>query len=171
MEGIKPRTGYVRAYARTLLKRHGIDAPPVDLRLLTQKEGLEYQEVDYFPDDVDALIIRMDGRTVAAVNGNQSPARRRFSLAHELAHFFLHEDRSVLEFGMSIDNGPSNACEDPSSTYEVEANIFASELLIPLAWLKSQYRHGMSAEDVAGIFHVSEAAASVAMMQHFKSLF
>lgn len=168
---MKPRVGYIRTVARKLLERHGIKAPPVDLQKLVESEGLEYQEVNYFPPDVDAMIIPIEGRIVAAVNLNQSPNRRRFSLAHELGHHFLHQDRSVLEERTTIDSGDVRQCRNSKDVYEMEADIFASELLIPLAFLKSVYTKGMSIPDVAEIFMVSEAAASVAISKHFNSLF
>lgn len=168
---MKPRVGYVRTVARKLLDKHGIKQPPVDLQKLVEDEGLEYDEVDYFPDEVDAMIIPIEGRIVAAVNVNQAPNRRKFSLAHELGHHFLHQDRSVLEERITIDSGHERTCGKSKDVYEVEADMFASELLIPLAFLKSIYKKGMSIPEVAEIFMVSEAAASVAVSQHFNSLF
>lgn len=169
---MKPRVGYVRKYARELLKRCQVTEPPVDLRLITEKEGLEYQEVDYFPDDVDALIIQMAQRTIAAVNKNQSPNRRRFSLAHELCHHLLHRDRSLLEDRMTVDWEPPSREEIHSKdVFEAEADIFAGELLIPLPFLKKAFKPGLTAPDIARLFEVSEEAASVAISIHFTSLF
>lgn len=168
---MKPRVSYIRKVARQLLDRHGIKEPPVNLQRLVESEGLEYQEVDYFPDDVDALIIPIDGRIVAAVNLNQTPNRRRFSLAHELGHHYLHQDRSFLEERTTIDSVDIRSCRNSKDIYETEADIFASELLIPLAFLKTVYTTGMSIPEVAKVFMVSEAAASVAISKHFNSLF
>ncbi len=59
--------------------------------------------MDYFEDGVDAMIIKLDGRVIAAVNQNSSSNRRRFSLAHELCHHLYHQDRSALIEDVSID--------------------------------------------------------------------
>jgi Zn-dependent peptidase ImmA (M78 family) len=168
---VKPRTGYVRKYARILLKRCNITAPPVDLQLIVQKEGLEYQEVDYFPDDVDALIIPMKDRVFAAVNKNHSPNRRRFSLAHELCHYLLHRDRSVLEERVTIDSPFDRDEVHSKDIFEQEADIFAGELLIPLPFLKEAFGKGITVPDIARIFEVSEQAASIAISTHYSSLF
>jgi Zn-dependent peptidase ImmA (M78 family) len=169
---VKPRVGYLRKYARELLKRCGITGPPVDLRVVAEKIGLEYQEVDYFPDDVDALIIKMGDRTVAAVNKNQSFRRRRFSLAHEFCHHLLHPDRTVLDDQVTIDAPPAGISEAASKDpYEAEADIFAGELLVPLPMLKEHFRSGLTAADVARIFAVSDHVASIAISTHFASLF
>lgn len=168
---MKPRIGYIRGVVRRLLRRHNFKAPPVDLKTFVESEGLEYQEVDYFEDDVDALIIHLDGRIIAAVNQNHAPNRRRFSLAHELGHHFLHVDRSVLEEVPNIDTGNLRDEVHSKDIYEREADIFAGELLVPLEMLKKTYKKGLTIPDIAGLFKVSEQVASIAVSNHFKSLF
>ena len=169
---MKPRVGYVRKYARELLKRCGVTDPPVDLRVVVEKVGLEYQEVDYFSEDIDGMIVQMEGRVVAVANLNQSPNRRRFSLAHELGHHLLHPDRTVLDDRTSIDSPPPGTDEfSGKDPYEAEADIFAGELLVPLPMLKRHFKSGMTAADVARLFAVSEHAASIAITTHFTSLF
>jgi len=174
---MRPRTRFVRQAARQLLKDCRIANPPIDLRIVAEKLGLGYEEVDYFPDDVEALIVPMEDRTVAVVNKNFPKNSRRFSLAHELCHHHLHKDRSVLEDANSIDSSdldspdllePEGATKDP---FETEADIFAGELLVPLFMLKKHYKPGFTAGDIARIFEVSEAAASVALLSHFSALF
>src|SRR6266545_1820539 len=111
---MQPRKSFIRKAAISLLKRCGITDPPVDLLTIINKCGLEYEEVDYFEDDVDALIISLDGRIVAAVNKNSSVNRRRFSLAHELCHHLYHQDRSALIESMSIDSPESESYSESS---------------------------------------------------------
>ncbi len=168
---MKPRIGYVRKFARELLKRHGIGEPPVDLLRIVSGENLEYQEVDYFSDDIDALIISMGSRFVAAVNKNQSPNRRRFSLAHELCHYLLHQDRSLLEERVTIDTPLERNEVHSKDVFEAEADIFAGELLVPLPFLKKVFRPGLTIPDIARLFEVSEQVASVAVSTHFSSLY
>ena len=169
---MQPRKSFIRRAAISLLKKCGIIDPPVDLLLIIEKCGLEYEEVDYFDDDVDALIIPFDGRVVAAVNQNSSANRRRFSLAHELCHHLYHQDRSMLVDSRSIDSPESEpysgASKDP---FESEADVFAGELLVPLPMLKKHFRPGYTAADVARIFAVSESVASIAITSHFSALF
>jgi Zn-dependent peptidase ImmA (M78 family) len=169
---IRPRTQFIRKAAIELLKRCGIKDPPVDLIIITERLGLIYEEIDYFPEDVDALIIPINDRIVAAVNMKQSRVRRRFSLAHEICHHLYHSDRLVLEEVQTIDS--SEVYEEHRSRkdpYEAEADIFAGELLVPLPMLKKAYRPGQTAADIAHIFDVSESVASIAMTNHFDALF
>lgn len=169
---LRPRTRFVREAARRLLRDCRITEPPVDLRVIAKKLGLEYEEVDYFPDDVDALIVPMADRAVAVVNKNQSETRRRFSLAHELCHHYLHQDRTILEERITIDS--TAAAEDESAgkdPFEAEADIFAGELLVPLPLLKKHFRPGSTAADVGRLFLVSESVASIAIVSHYSALF
>ena len=83
------------------------------LRVVAEELGLGYEEVDYFPDDVEALIVAMGDRTVAVVNKNfPKNKQQRFTLAHELCHHYLHKDRGVLEEITTIDS-PSPTEHDP----------------------------------------------------------
>lgn len=167
---MKPRTGYVRQYARELLKRCNITEPPVNLLLIVEKKGLEYQEVNYFSDDVDALIIPINDRVVAAVNSNHSPNRRRFSLAHELCHYLLHRDRSILEERITIDTPLERDEAHSKDVFEAEADIFAGELLVPLPFLKKAFQSGLTIPELAKLFEVSEQVAAIAVSNHFSSL-
>lgn len=71
-------------------------------------------------DSLDGILIRTRQGAVAGVASNRTFGRRRFTLAHELGHFLMHE-------GDFTDNG----FETPSSSIEREANLFAKELLMP----------------------------------------
>jgi hypothetical protein len=167
---IRPRTRFIRRAAVDLLERCRITEPPVDLRIIADNLCIAYEEVDYFPDDVDSLIIPIEDRVVAVVNLNHSSVRRRFSLAHEICHYLHHKDRSVLQEVPTIDSPPTSddLRKDP---YEVEADVFAGELLVPLPMLKTAYRAGQTAADIARAFDVSEAVASIAITTHFNAIF
>src|SRR5688572_9219609 len=150
---MKPRKTFIRKAALVVLKECGITQPPVDLLTVTRKYGLEYQEVDYFEDNVDAMIVTLDGRVIAAVNKNSSLNRRRFSLAHELCHHLYHQDRSPLIEDVSIDfPDDEQYTESFKDPFEAEADIFAGELLVPLPMLKQHFRPGQTASDIARTF-------------------
>jgi IrrE N-terminal-like domain len=89
----------------------------------------------------------------------RSPARKRFTIAHEIGHWILHAQRGEAE---SYEEGcaPGDIREDggPSSK-EREANVFANELIMPeaiistlapesgfnLAWLAERFDVSVSA--------------------------
>ena len=74
------------------------------------------------------MLIRTPSGAFAGVATNRSFGRRRFTLAHELGHFLLHE-------GDFTDNDFDN----PSCAVEREANLFAKELLMPRHVVEQTY--------------------------------
>ena len=163
------RAQFVRKMADKVLKDSKITAPPVDLRTIVRAHGIEYCEMVDFPDTVDALIIQEGNRVYAAINANQHVHRQRFSLAHELGHYFLHRGGTVEEL-VTIDNPPDEEAGAPAKDpNEREADLFAGELLVPLAMLK--LHAGKHIPDLAKLFLVSEQVASIAVSRHMKALF
>lgn len=163
------RTQFVRKMANKVLKDSKITAPPVDLLTILRAHGIKYEEVEDFPETVDALIIE-DGTSVyAAVNARQHLHRQRFSLAHELGHYFLHRNGSYGE-SVTIDNPPSEESEiGTKSPAETEADLFAGELLVPLEMLRLHVQKDIP--ELAKIFLVSEQVIAIAISRHMKALF
>lgn len=163
------RAAFVRKMASKVLKESRIDTPPVDLVAILRKHGIEYEQVEDFPDSVDALIIEDDAKVYAAVNSRHHLHRRRFSLAHELGHYFLHKD-GRFEEPITMDSSPSEEDEfgskDPAET---EADLFAGELLVPLEMLKLHVKKGIP--ELSKIFLVSEQVVSIAISKHMRALF
>jgi hypothetical protein len=74
-----------------------------------------------------ARLVRMGNRGIIRTKmGIHEPGRKRFAIAHELGHWFLHEAESQY-FVCTAEQ----MREYRGSPLEVEANIFASELLMP----------------------------------------
>jgi len=96
------------------------------------------------------------------VNKRHSPERRRFSVAHELAHFLLHNDNSTdairsERFHRSDDHFEYLAKGDQRN--ELEANAFAASLLMPANLFKPAF-HRLNGDirGLAKLFFVSETA-------------
>jgi Zn-dependent peptidase ImmA (M78 family) len=155
--------------ARKILAESKVKAPPVDLLLILSAHGIGYEEVDDFPDTVDALIVEDGSNVYAAVNARQHLHRRRFSLAHELGHYFIHRD-GMPEEAITIDNPPTDDMgEVTKSPAETEADLFAGELLVPLEMLKLHVQKGIP--ELSRIFLVSEQVISIAISRHMKALY
>jgi Zn-dependent peptidase ImmA (M78 family) len=79
------------------------------------------------------------GVPVAGVNALHHPYRQRFTLAHELAHVEMH--RAALTTEVHIDKGILRR-DAVSATgvepLEIEANVFAAELLMPQELLDAE---------------------------------
>jgi hypothetical protein len=62
---------------------------------------------------------------------NSTSGRARFTLGHELGHYFINEHRTALTSGAAPSH-PSFCCDtEPQLAVEQEANLFASHLLMP----------------------------------------
>jgi hypothetical protein len=78
---------------------------------------------------------------VNADEGRQWPARRRFTIAHELGHWRLHrdaEERPVFCRAGSIEPTDTKT-RAPIPPAEDEANVFAAAVLMPAQLVKEHY--------------------------------
>jgi Zn-dependent peptidase ImmA (M78 family) len=82
--------------------------------------------------DLSGCLVRPAGGTpTVGINSQQNSNRQRFTLAHECAHFLLHEGEEVIldrTFHVNRRDTVSQKAENPE---EIEANYFAAELLMP----------------------------------------
>jgi len=77
-----------------------------------------------------ARLVRKGKRGIIRTHiGIREEGRKRFAIAHELGHWFLHEGESQRIYKCTEEQ----MREYKGSALEVEANIFASELLMPTA--------------------------------------
>jgi Zn-dependent peptidase ImmA (M78 family) len=119
---------------RELLARFRVRRPPVPVEQIAKKLGLKLAAIPG-DDDISGAIIRRGSDVVIAVNTLHHPNRQRFTVAHELGHYYFH---SVLEehvdqnFRVAWRNSESSKAVD---WLEIEANRFAAELLIPRDFL------------------------------------
>lgn len=81
---------------------------------------------------------------VSATEAVRAPARKRFTICHELGHWCLHRDGGHDErpvFCRSATVGPD---VDPGGPdIEEEAQVFAAALLMPARLVREHYRPGM----------------------------
>lgn len=71
--------------------------------------------------------------------GSGPASRQRFTIAHEIGHFLLHTEALHVDDGFGIrfrDDTSSQATDDA----EIEANQFASHLLMPASFLELDIR-------------------------------
>ena len=119
-----------------VLAKCRINTRPISLDKILDHYHIQQVEMPA-GDDVFGAIVRQNGRVVIAVNPNQHPNRRRFTIAHELGHFFRHY-QDVMEY---VDGDFRVHWRDTESSSgvnweEIEANRFAAALLMPEEMLK-----------------------------------
>jgi hypothetical protein len=116
--------------AEETLREHGVSTPPVDLESLAGEMLLAVAEA---PIEAPEGCLVTDGEIGAILIGSSmpEPLRRRFTLAHEIAHFILHRDQ-----GAFCDT--SAELQDYTTELEQEANLLASRLLMPASLLRDR---------------------------------
>ena len=77
-----------RYQGEALAEAFGFTKPPVNVERVAKRLGLKVVYLD-LGDDVSGLLVSKGDSTVIAVQGSDHPNRRRFTIAHEIAHFHL----------------------------------------------------------------------------------
>jgi Zn-dependent peptidase ImmA (M78 family) len=137
---------------------------PVKLGAIAKRLGVTVL-LSTLPRGTSGKISQEDGEFVIRINRHEAKHRQRFTLAHELAHFLLHQNLIIADGGWS-ENVLLRAPNQPMQI-EYEANRLASDLVIPSALLAEatvEYSGPMTSEvieDLARRFGVSTAAMEI----------
>jgi Zn-dependent peptidase ImmA (M78 family) len=158
---MEPNYAFARNMAKKVLKDYKLSGVPTDLSVIFKNLGLKYIELND-ADDIDGAIIEIKGKPAIAVLNKARPLQRqRFTLAHELGHIFLkHTTRDVYD--------PEEIKDKAKPPQEIEADTFASELLIPYEQLKKYTADMSNIDKLAGTFLVSRQAITLAIMNFWK---
>lgn len=142
-----------------------LDRAPVPLPQMAAALGLVVDVDAHLPPDVSGLIARVSGvngdRYRISINGIDNPARRRFTLAHEIAHFLLH--REYLDGEITDDRMYRSRLGD---AMERQANRLAAQLLMPGNLVRVAWEAGAhDAAALARTFDVSTQAMEIRLRE------
>ncbi|MEB0003697.1 ImmA/IrrE family metallo-endopeptidase [Cryobacterium sp. 10I1] len=142
----------------------GESSSRVDIRRMAVFFGCEVQDVEFSPDTVSARVKRHDDSArfqyLIQINASDAKPRRRFSIAHELAHVALHDDQRGGTFDFVEDRKPLADYRDPNDLYkEVQANMLAAALLMPRKDVERVWEDVDDIDDLANAFAVSRDSA------------
>ncbi len=139
----RPHPAHARIKARQVVQQFGFVRPPVEVRAIARDLGLSVRTSQA----LGKLRARLVGDAIE-VNANEPPVAQRFSVAHELGHYFL---RTVHGEGQ---------------TAEREADAFANELLVPGPMLRQAMETSTDAADLRKLFKVSRDVLRIAAETH-----
>jgi Zn-dependent peptidase ImmA (M78 family) len=160
-----------RRHAEALAESCGFTKPPVDLERVAKQLGLSIASADLGA-DVSGLLISKGDASIIAVQAKDPPNRKRFTIAHEIGHFYLRHQFEPGEH-VHVDRGhvitPRNSRSSTGEDLkEIEANQFAACLLMPSTLIESRIkalRLTSLREDhvtlLASEFEVSEQAMTI----------
>lgn len=125
-----PRKSLSVTKAREILAHLQIQEPDeIQVEKIAAYYGVETCEEDL--QGMDGRIVRDAQSGIITVRATIAyPAQKRFVIAHELGHFFLHPDTRQIE---TVSRGDTTNWSERQEVEEYEANLFAAELLMPQA--------------------------------------
>lgn len=151
----KKRIIEIEEKAENILKDLDLnDEIPVNPLLVASLEDISVYKVDFNSEDVSGIIRKSeDGVRVYIKDGEYLP-RQRFTLAHELGHFYLHlkdGDGNFVDSNKTLNRGTLDSLDNE----ELEANCFAAALLMPSKVVAELYNKGYSERKIADLLNVS----------------
>ncbi|OMP31908.1 ImmA/IrrE family metallo-endopeptidase [Mangrovimonas sp. DI 80] len=123
----------------TLLNFNLLQAP-IDLYDLANKLSISI-ESQFLDNDISGFLLKKDEKTIIGLNKNHPKVRQRFTIAHEIGHFKLHNSDSPLFIDYfykgsilrpkNVDKIYRRNKNGNNPLMEKQANFFAANLLMP----------------------------------------
>ena len=149
----------IRQRAEGLLASASIKGPPIPTGSVARAAGARVV-MDSLSTELSGLLQLLDGAPTILVNSSHGETRRRFAIAHELGHLSLHRSRGGSQ--MFVDRGfvfrRGQKAATGSDREEIQANMFAAELLMPRDWLVQDV--GEKGIDAAGRAAIGDDAVA-----------
>jgi len=147
MELDRKRIGYCRDTARKILRDTNSFVIPVPIEKIVDHYGFRVAYLNQPSDRFSGILHR--GKKAIGINKNHHLFRQRFSLAHELGHYFLDHPDVEEEI-------PDEENSLLFKIYENEADEFAGELLVPKDLLKRIFKDTPDIDSLKTKFQVSQ---------------
>lgn len=133
---------------------------PVNVVPIANALGINVYKVPGWPSDLSGMIksdTASPGGFSIFVNANHAVNRRRFTIAHEIAHAVLHPH--LIGDGITDDALLRSGLPDP---VEYQANKMAADILMPHHLLDPLLQSGITdVSELARRFRVSDQAMSI----------
>lgn len=112
---------------------------PIKVEDIAKKNGLRIMSYP-LEQDVSGILVINNGKGIIGYNEKESRVRRRFTIAHELGHFFLHSNKASLFVDKQFTAFRSSVLNNETEKIDLEreANAFAASLLMPENFLTKE---------------------------------
>jgi len=139
---MRVRKKYIRSVAERLITSHGLTFAPVRVEQFALALGINIRSTRPGDVSLSGFLVRDDGsgKAIIGINEDHHKNRKRFTIAHEIGHFLLHAGREIYidecsKSGLRISLRDGDSSKG-TETEEIEANVFAAELLMPVEFLR-----------------------------------
>lgn len=138
----------------------GMTTAPIDPVGIARAHSIAVFEARFPDGDVSGMLRWEQGKSQILVNVDHAYTRKRYTVAHELGHYFLHGKSEFVDRVLDFyRHGPDKEAPSPSSKRaECQANQFAAALLMPADMVKAAYLVTRNVEQLASMFNVTETA-------------
>jgi Zn-dependent peptidase ImmA (M78 family) len=159
----------IEARASDVLREHGLRTVPINPVILAKRLGMAVNNAKFSDEGVAGMIAKHGDEVMLLINREDPPYRKRFTIAHELGHHFLH----LLADGEFVD-GEENLFRQPKGDpnswtpdqrREYQANMFAAALLMPEQAVRKAWGAQIALDQMARLFNVSEQAMGIRIDQ------
>lgn len=160
----------IREKVLTCIKEMNLEWKTLEA-ILKERTDLTYTIMDMSQigeGDISGVIMYNSGKKIFQIGISQSihKNRQRFTLAHELAHYFFDSDYLKESDAVIVDkdrwlyrsDDKYEGLSDEKKEREIRANIFAAEILMPESKLREFYDVSKNIALLAETFEVSQAA-------------
>ena len=153
--------------AESVLKKHEIVKAPVNPIEIAKKEGLDVSLYEFKEYKQISGFINYKLNKIYINSLDKFLPRQIFTIAHELGHHFLHRELTEYKYKVSMRDTTKNE----TTIEEVQANIFAANLLVPSKFLHEFYqkRNEYSIYSIAIAFGVSKQVIENRLCQEYGS--
>ncbi len=136
------RRGEILRCARDTASEHGFHQLPVSPKIIAEKRDIMVMPWDSPTLGISGCLMKMgDQFSIGYSTAIKNSGFENFTIAHELGHYFLDgHPEALLANGMHV----SKSGYVSQDVHEKEADLFASELLMPEALFRDAIRRGGS---------------------------
>lgn len=149
---------------REIIREH--QGPPLNIEAVIRSLGIELDKKAKLHSEISGQIELLPNRLYRiSANKDDNYLRQRFTMAHELGHYLLHQNL----IGDGVDDNrlyrsvPAGQFYNRAITpaHETEANRFAAAVLMPSELVKEGRRELGDVEQIAKRFQVSKQAMEI----------
>lgn len=153
-----PDYASINAQAEAVLARHGVTQPPVPIKEIIERDGVDVQFVRFQTMSRQIAGFTKFDEARIFVNAEESIARQTFTMAHEFGHWVMHRklfEQNPARYNVLL-RAPTEGkfSNDP---LEKEANAFAAAILMPASMVR-RVKGLVGTREMARLFAVSAEA-------------